>query len=176
MTIGPRYKVPFRRRREGRTDYRQRLRLLRSEEPRAIVRMSNRRVRVSLTRYDPTGDRVLVQAESQELSGIGFPPQSLASTPAAYLTGYLAGLRAKRAGAESAILDAGLRHPTHGGRVLGALRGLLDAGVEIPHAEETKFPPKARLDGTHLPHKPAEPIEAFRDRLLKLAEASGGSA
>ncbi len=38
MADGPRYRVNFRRRREGRTDYRQRQRLLRARVPRAVVR------------------------------------------------------------------------------------------------------------------------------------------
>ncbi len=115
MSRGPRYRVPFRRRRDGATDYRHRLKLLLGDRPRAVVRISNKRVIVSITAYDPVGDRVLAYAESAELPGIGFPAGSLHSTPAAYLTGYLAGLRAKQAGATDAILDAGLRHTTAGG-------------------------------------------------------------
>ncbi|EQD30588.1 50S ribosomal protein L18P, partial [mine drainage metagenome] len=37
MSTGPRYRVAFRRRREGKTDYRARLRLLKSDRPRAVV-------------------------------------------------------------------------------------------------------------------------------------------
>ena len=38
---GPHYRVPFRRRREARTDYRKRLQLLRAHQPRAVVRKTN---------------------------------------------------------------------------------------------------------------------------------------
>ena len=95
MSTGPRYRVHFRRRREGKTDYRVRLRLLKSGSPRAVVRLSDRRVRVAIVTFDPVGDRVVAAADSRELGGIAFPSTSLASTPAAYLTAYLAGLRAK---------------------------------------------------------------------------------
>jgi len=164
MSVGPRYRVHFRRRREGKTDYRVRLRLLRSGEPRAVVRFSGRRIRVSIVRYDPVGDRVVAVAESEELGRLGFPGASLASTPAAYLTGYLAGLRSKSAGEESAVLDSGIRRPTQGGRLAAALKGLLDSGVSVPHGEGG-FPSPDRLGGTHLPKPLPQPLEAYKMKL-----------
>ena len=174
MSTGPRYRVGFRRRREGKTDYRYRLKLLKNGAPRAVVRISSRRVRVAVTAFDPKGDRVVAAADSAELIGAGFPAKSLSSVPASYLTGYLAGVRAKRAGTSEAVLDAGLRHPIPGGRLLGALRGLLDAGLEIPHGEGG-FPSADRLNGKHLPTPLSTPIEAFRTTLSQQAEKAGGS-
>ncbi len=168
MSTGPRYRVPFRRRREGRTDYRVRRRLLESGLPRAVVRTSGRRVRVAIVEYAGPGDRVRAVADSGELARIAFPTSSLSSTPAAYLTGYLAGLRAKSAGAEDVILDVGLRHPTTGGRLAAALKGLLDAGLEIPHGEE-QFPSAERLNGAHLPKRLPQPVEAYKLKLPEIA-------
>ncbi len=168
MSSGPRYRVPFRRRREGKTDYRVRRRLLASGLPRAVVRCSGKRVRVAIVEFASSGDRVRASAESGELGRIAFPTGSLASTPAAYLTGYLAGLRAKSAGAEDVVLDLGLRHPTAGGRLAAALKGLLDAGLEIPHGEEG-FPDAGRLNGTHLPKKLPQPVEAYKLKLPEIA-------
>jgi large subunit ribosomal protein L18 len=170
VSDGPNYRVPFRRRREGKTDYRVRLRLLKSGETRAVVRLTDRRVRVALVAYDPTGDRVLAAADSRELGGIAFPNGSLASTPAAYLTAYLAGLRAKAGGTASAVLDAGLRHPTQGGRLAAALKGLLDAGIEIPHGEGG-FPGADRLNGTHLAKPLPSPLEAYKLKLPQILSA-----
>jgi len=175
MSVGPRYRVHFRRRREGKTDYRVRLRLLRSGEPRAVVRFSCRRVRVSIVRYDPVGDRVVAAAESAELGRLGFPPTSLASTPAAYLTGYLAGLRSKSAGEESAVLDTGIRHPTEGGRLSAALKGLLDSGLEVPHGEGG-FPSADRLNGAHLPKPLPQPLEAYKMKLPELVARTEAAA
>jgi large subunit ribosomal protein L18 len=175
MSQGPRYHVHFRRRREGKTDYRVRLRLLKSDRSRAVVRCSGRRVRVAIVEYDPVGDRVVAAADSVELGTIQFPVASLASTPAAYLTGYLAGLRAKSSGTEEAILDAGLRHPTAGGRLSAALKGLLDAGLNVPHGEEG-FPDIERLAGSHLPKPLPEPIEAYKLRLPKLVPKKEAAA
>ncbi|HTT17215.1 MAG TPA: 50S ribosomal protein L18 [Thermoplasmata archaeon] len=167
MSTGPRYRVHFRRRREGRTDYRVRLALLSSGRSRAVVRASGRRVRVSLVDFEPGGDRVVAAADSAELGRIAFPPVSLASTPAAYLTGYLAGLRAKAQGTEEAVLDAGLHRPTAGGRLAAALKGLLDAGVAIPHGGE-QFPSADRLGGAHLPKPLPEPLESYKQKLPSL--------
>jgi large subunit ribosomal protein L18 len=175
MSTGPRFRVHFRRRREGKTDYRVRLRLLTAGRFRAVVRCSGRRVRVALVDFDPVGDRVVAAADSSELAQIAFPPASLASTPAAYLTGYLAGLRAKAAGTEEAVLDAGLRRPTEGGRLAAALKGLLDAGLEIPHGEG-QFPKADRLNGAHLPHPLPSPVETFKQKLPGLVTRKEGAA
>jgi large subunit ribosomal protein L18 len=140
-----------------------------------VVRLTDRRVRVALVAYDPVGDRVLAAADSRELSGVEFPSGSLASTPAAYLTAYLAGLRAKANGAGSAVLDAGIRHPTQGGRLAAALKGLLDAGIEIPHGEGG-FPSSDRLNGTHLGKPLPSPIEAYKLKLPNLLVATPEAA
>ncbi len=174
MSTGPRYRVHFRRRREGRTDYRVRLALLAAGRARAVVRASGRRVRVALVDFEPGGDRVVASADSAELGRIAFPPVSLASTPAAYLTGYLAGLRAKSKGTVEAVLDAGLRRPTTGGRLAAALKGLLDAGLEIPHGGE-QFPSSDRLGGAHLPKPLPEPLESYKQKLPALLGPEVGS-
>lgn len=174
MKVGPRYRVPFRRRREGKTDYRYRLALLKGERPRAVVRLSHGRVLVSVTEFDPTGDRVVAAAESTELSRIGYPEHGRVATPSAYLTGYLAGLRAKKAGRTEAVLDLGLRRPAEGGRLLGALKGLLDAGVEIPHGKSV-FPKPERLNGTHLKPPLPQPLEAYRSQLAGVVDRPTGA-
>ena len=175
MSVGPRHRVPFRRRREGRTDYRSRLALLKSGKPRAVVRFSRGRVLVSLTAYDPVGDRVLAFADSRELGAVGFPKPNSVSTPAAYLTGYLAGLRAKAAGHETAVLDVGLRRPAAGGRLLGALKGLLDAGLDIPHGTKA-FPKPERLNGTHLKPALPTPLDTYKLELPKVVARPGAKA
>jgi large subunit ribosomal protein L18 len=148
MANGPRYKVPFRRRREGRTDYRQRARLLRARIPRAVVRISLRNVSVQIIEYDPQGDKVIATAHSRELPGMGWD-QACGNLPAAYLTGFLAGKRALKKGVESAVLDIGLRNPAKGSGVFAAMKGILDAGVKIPHGEGV-LPANDRLMGKHI--------------------------
>jgi large subunit ribosomal protein L18 len=169
MPEGPRYKVPFRRRREGKTNYRYRLKLLKSRRPRAVVRITNRRVIVAIETFNPNGDVVKAVADSFELKKVGFPETSLTSTSAAYLTGYLAGLRSLAAGEDKAVLDGGLTHPTPGGRVMGALKGLLEAGIDIPHSEEG-FPSRDRLEGKHLKSPLTENLGGMVEKLQSCIE------
>jgi large subunit ribosomal protein L18 len=132
MAHGPRYRVARRRRRQGKTDYRRRINLLKSKQP----------------RVDPKGDRIIVSAEGFELGKYGWKG-SFSNTPAAYLTGFLAGRRAVKAGIERAILDIGLQTPAKGSKVFASLKGLLDAGIDIPHSEE-EFPSDERIRGDHI--------------------------
>jgi large subunit ribosomal protein L18 len=121
----------FKRRIENLTDYRMRSKLLMGGKPRLVVRHSNRYVYVQFIEYGRGGDLVQAQANSKELLALDFP--STSNTTAAYLTGLLAGMRAKKSGVEEAVLDAGLNVVTKGSRALAALAGAIDAGIEIPH-------------------------------------------
>jgi large subunit ribosomal protein L18 len=148
MARGPRYKVPFRRRREGRTDYRQRAKLLRSRIPRAVVRVSLKNTTIQFIDYDPKGDKILASAHSKELTEIGWNI-STGNVPAAYLTGYLAGKRAKKAGVSESVLDIGLKVPTKGAACFAALKGMIDAGLKIPHGKDV-LPSEERIRGHHI--------------------------
>lgn len=148
MARGPTYRVPFRRRREGKTNYRKRLKLLLSGKPRVVVRKSNRYIRVHLVVPDAKGDRTLVSAISSELRKYGYDGYT-GNTPAAYLTGLLFGVRALNAGYAEGVLDIGLHTPSRGAKVFAALKGAIDAGMEIPCSEEI-FPDDARIRGEHI--------------------------
>ncbi len=132
MATGPQYTVPMRRRREVRTDYHQRLRLLKSGKPRLVARASNRHVRAQLVSPGPNGDTTHAAASSEELTEHGWEAPT-GNLPSAYLTGYLAGLEAVEAGVEEAVLDIGLNTATPGNKVFAVQEGAIDAGVEIPH-------------------------------------------
>ncbi len=148
MSTGPRYRVPFKRRRQGRTDYRHRAALLKGGSTRLVVRKSNQNVRVQFVEYKQIGDNVLASAVSTDLSELGWSGSGK-STPGAYLTGLLAGKRAKEKGLEEAVLDIGLRKPTKGGVVFAVLKGVLDAGIEVPHSEDM-IPAADRISGKHM--------------------------
>ena len=68
---------------------------------------------------------------------------------AAYLTGLLAGTKAKKANVEKAILDIGFAIPKRGGWWASVLKGALDAGMEIP-AGEKAMPSEERTNGKHI--------------------------
>ena len=135
MATGPRYSVPMRRRREGRTDYHQRLRLLKSGSPRLVARTSNSHVRAQLITTGPNGDITHVAATSEELDDYGWEAPT-GNVPSAYLTGFLLGSRAVAEGHSEAVLDIGLRTATPGNKVFSVQEGAIDAGLEIPHSDD----------------------------------------
>ncbi|MBM4247926.1 MAG: 50S ribosomal protein L18 [Euryarchaeota archaeon] len=165
MATDPRHRVPFRRRREGKTDYRARLRLVRSGKPRLVVRRSLRHTVVQLVGYEEAGDRVLASSTTAQLGGLGWKAPT-GNTPAAYLAGLLAGRNASRANITEAVLDIGLIRPSRGSKVFAALKGVIDAGVQVPHSDGV-LPSEERVRGGHL-NKPevARQFEEVRRRIL----------
>jgi large subunit ribosomal protein L18 len=138
----------MRRRREARTNYHQRLRLLKSGKPRLVARKSNNQTRAQLVITGPQGDETVASASSADLSEFGWEAPT-GNLPAAYLTGMLAGARAVEAGLEEAVLDIGLNTATPGNKVFAVQEGAIDAGLEIPHGEDV-FADWQRTRGTHI--------------------------
>ncbi len=158
MAASPRTRVPMRRRREGKTDYRNRLGLLKSGETRVVVRRTTGNVIVQFIDWAETGDEVKATAVGQELKQLGWTG-SAKNTPAAYLTGFLAGKRALAEGIDNAVLDLGRHAPVRGSKVFAALKGIVDAGVEVPHGDDI-YPTEDRLTGEFLDQK--KDFEAVR--------------
>jgi large subunit ribosomal protein L18 len=147
MARGSSYRVPLRRRREGKTDYQARKALVLSGKPRLVTRSTVKNVVAQIVVAKPRGDEVLAAAHSRELRKYGWKA-STGNVPAAYLTGLLCGLKAKAKGVTLAFLDIGLVAPTKGAKVFAALSGVLDAGVDVPHDEEKMV--KERMEGKHI--------------------------
>ena len=148
MATGPRYFVPFRRRKEGKTDYYKRAKLVVSDRPRMVVRKTNRQILIQLVSAEMDGDRTLVTASSDELKKYGYTG-STSATPAAYLTGMLFAVKALNADQERAVLDIGLHRATQGNRVFAALKGAVAAGLDVPHGEQV-LPDDDRAKGAHI--------------------------
>eukprot|EP00541_Cyclophora_tenuis_P000872 CAMPEP_0116548282 /NCGR_PEP_ID=MMETSP0397-20121206/4242_1 /TAXON_ID=216820 /ORGANISM="Cyclophora tenuis, Strain ECT3854" /LENGTH=306 /DNA_ID=CAMNT_0004072899 /DNA_START=18 /DNA_END=938 /DNA_ORIENTATION=- len=94
-----RYQVKYRRRREGKTDYRQRKRLCaqdknkyQSPKYRLVVRFTNKQVICQIAYALVDGDRILAQATSKELPRYGLKV-GLKNYAAAYCTGLLVARR-----------------------------------------------------------------------------------
>ena len=149
MATGPRYRVPFRRRREGKTDYRARRTLVLSRVPRLVVRLTLKNAIIQVIEAEAIGDKVIVSAHSQELAKTYGWLSNNGNIPTAYLTGLLCGFKAKANGVEKAFLDIGLHIPSKGTRVFAALKGFVDAGVEVPHSEDI-LPDEGRISGKHI--------------------------
>ncbi|KAG8371629.1 hypothetical protein BUALT_Bualt13G0108100 [Buddleja alternifolia] len=186
-----RYQVKFKRRREGKTDYRARIRMINQDKNkyntpkyRFVVRFTNKDIICQVVSASITGDHVLAAAYSHELPHYGLKVGPT-NYPAAYCTGLLLGRRVLKklemdeeyegnvevtclfvlfvgmcvgvpalhacihATGEDysvepsetrrpfrALLDVGLVKTTTGNRVFGALKGALDAGLDIPHSDK----------------------------------------
>ncbi len=169
MATGPRYKVAFRRRREGKTDYHQRLKLIVSRKPRLVVRVTLNQVIAEIMVTKPEGDRVLTSATSKELAKEFGYLGARDNTSAAYLTGLLIGYKAQKAGIDEAILDIGLRENRAGSRVYAALKGAVDSGLEVPCSEDV-FPAEERIRGEHVAGNASSSFKDYEKRGLKPAD------
>ena len=87
------YTVQFRRKREGATNYRIRLKILASNKPRLVVRKSLKNIQAAIVVYDKKGDAAKVASHSSNLKKFGWVYDT-GNLPAAYLVGFLLGKRA----------------------------------------------------------------------------------
>jgi len=158
------YLIHFKRRREKKTNYRKRLALIKSEKIRLVIRKSLSNISVQFIDYKPNGDSTIASATSTELKKFGW--DRTGNLPAAYLTGLLAGKKAKNKKIEEAILDLGLQTSTKGSRIYAALKGVLDAGINVPHSKEI-LPSEDRIKGKHISE---EVVKKFEDIKKKIGE------
>lgn len=158
MARGPRYRVSYRRRREAKTNYRVRRIMATSGRTRFVVRSSNKSIVVQLINSKIEGDVVHTQASSSELEKYGWLGGKK-NTSAAYLLGLLAGRKALSLGIDAAILDLGLARPTKGAKVFAAVKGALDAGLEIP-CDSDIIPEPGRIEGRSV----SEYASSFEDK------------
>jgi large subunit ribosomal protein L18 len=165
MSQGPRYHIKPKRHRDGRTDYRRRLRLLKSRKTRIVIRKSLKNIRVQFVEYGMGGDKILASAISNELVKNYNWKYSISTTPAAYLTGLLAGAKAKGKGVEDGILDIGRYRPTSGNKLFAVLKGVIDAGIECPHEKEM-IPTEDRIAGKHLNKEIAPLVNEIKNQII----------
>jgi len=171
-----RFQVKFRRRRECKTDYYARKRLIiqdknkyKSPKYRLVVRITNRDIITQVIAADLTHDIVIASAYSHELPRYGIK-LGLTNYAAAYSTGLLLARRInakfnleyegnKEVNGEDfnveeegdkrpfkALLDVGLARTTSGARVFGVLKGATDGGINVPHNDH-RFPGSKREGG-----------------------------
>lgn len=166
MAQGKRQRRRYKRRSTGQTDYHRRLKLLRGGTPRAVVRVTNSQVICQLVTYDADGDMVISAADGKSLRGKYAWPDSAStkSVPAAYITGYALAKQAQKAGHDEAVLDIGLAASTRGNRVFAALKGMIDAGMWVPHSEDI-FPSEERINGAHIDDSIAGAVETSKNAI-----------
>lgn len=159
------YKKPLNRRKDQKTDYEQRLQLIKSDKPRVVIRTSNNHTRVHISEYSPEGDENSAQTISKDLEEYGWEHHT-GNLPAAYLTGFLAG---KRADTDEAVLDIGLRKDAREGRIFAAVQGLRDAGVDVPVGEEA-LPEESRMRGEHIEEMTGKEVPANLEEVKESIE------
>jgi large subunit ribosomal protein L18 len=146
-------KTEKRRRREGKTDYKARLGMLKSGKARIVFRKTNRYIIGQYVKSKEAQDSVDIGISSRELLKFRWPREqegSLKSLPAAYLTGFLLGKKViDKNGKTNAILDIGLIRNIPKSRTYAFVKGISDAGVEIPCSKES-FPEENRIRGKNM--------------------------
>ncbi len=148
MKKGKVFTVPFRRKRQGRTYYKKRLKILLSNRYRFVVRRSLKNFYASIVEYNAKGDKVLLTINSNILNKLGWKADT-GNLPSAYLTGLLAGKKALEIGVKDAILDLGFNNSAKSSRFYAAVAGAIDAGLKIPVSQEM-LPTKERISGEHI--------------------------
>ncbi|MGC8993326.1 MAG: 50S ribosomal protein L18 [Candidatus Aenigmatarchaeota archaeon] len=164
--ISPTYRIHFRRRREGKTNYRKRLKLLLSGKPRIVYRRTLKYIIGQIIEFDKKGDRTLVGVNSKVLKKYGWK-FACDNTPASYLTGYLLGKLALKKGIKEAVLDIGLYTSTKGARMYAFAKGAIDSGLKVPCNEEM-FPSEERIKGLHINEEVAKNFEEVKLNIDKV--------
>ncbi len=148
-------KTQKRRRREHKTDYLNRLKLLKSEKPRIVFRKTNKYLVGQYVTSKQAQDKIEIGLNSKKLIKYGWPKEfegSLKSIPASYLIGYLIGKQIIKKKMETPINDFGMHRTLHKTKIYAFLKGLTDAGIKIK-CENENFPSEERIRGGHMKNK-----------------------
>jgi len=140
--------VQYRRKREGKTDYNARLRLLRGNLPRFIIRRTLHNIIAQVATYEPSGDKIHSTVTSGELAKYGWKGPG-SNTPAAYLVGLLAGKKAVAKGVNVAISDIGMQSSVKSSVLYAVIKGANDAGLSVS-VSDAVVPSAGRLRGEHV--------------------------
>jgi len=142
------YVPMYRRRRSGATDYKARRKAISSRGTLLAVRISGKNVSAQFLKPTVNGDLVVASAHSHSLKKLGWKG-SLKSIPACYLLGLWAGKEAKKKGVERAYLYNGPVPFVKGTRIPAFVKGVVDAGVDVPHSKEI-LPPDEVVKGENI--------------------------
>jgi large subunit ribosomal protein L18 len=151
--------VKYRRKREGKTNYTKRLRMLKGEKVRLVVRKTLKYITVQLIKYENDGDKTLMSLSSKELIKYGWKGYCR-NIPAAYLIGLLLGKKAK---VKDAVFDIGLNN-TNSTILFAVLRGAVDAGLNIPHSEDL-YPKTERVEGKHISEEFVKNFKVVKEKI-----------
>ena len=148
-------KTQKRRRKQGKTDYLKRIKLLKSKKPRVVFRKTNKYILAQYVTSNEAKDKIVIGISSKDLMKYGWTKENqgaLKSTTASYLTGFLIGKKIMKEKLEQPILDLGMIKTIHKSKPYAFLKGLIDSGIQISCNEEA-FPEETRIKGEHLKNK-----------------------
>ncbi len=155
----------LRRRREKKTDYRQRLFMLKSGKTILVVRRSINNIHMQLIQYHKKGDKTVLEDSSKSLKKYGWKGHC-GNLSAAYLTGMLIGFKALKKNIREAILNSGLQMSVKGNAIYAAVAGAKDAGMEIPVGKDI-LPSRERISGRHIAEYAAKLKKSSTERYKK---------
>jgi len=141
-----------RRRKESKTDYLKRIKILKSESPRIVFRKTNKYITAQYVLSKGAQDKVVFGVTSKKLLRYGWPKElegSLKSISAAYLLGFLMGKKIIKERLGKPIVDFGMNRTIHKSKPYAFLKGLIDSGIKINCPEEA-FPKEERIRGKNL--------------------------
>lgn len=140
--------IAYRRKRQGHTDYRRRLKMLSGNGIRLVVRKSLQHTYAQLIEYGAEGDRILATANTEELRKYGWKMNG-GNLMSGYLVGILIAQKAKACKVQKAIFDIGAIASTKGSRLYSVLKGAVAGGLQIPH-DASILPSDDRIMGKHV--------------------------
>ncbi|MEA3414302.1 MAG: 50S ribosomal protein L18 [Nanoarchaeota archaeon] len=141
-----------RRRRENKTNYLMRIKLLKSEKPRLIFRKTNKYFVIQYVESEEAKDKIIFGITSKILLNNGWPKEfqgSLKSIPAAYLIGYFVGKKIQKDKLVTPVVDMGMIRMIHKSKPYAFIKGLIDADLKI-NCKEEAFPEEERIQGKNL--------------------------
>lgn len=158
------YRLGFKRKRLGKTNYKKRLKLLLANKPRLVVRKSNNNILAQVVSYNEKGDTVILSCHSSELKKYGWDG-SKGNLPSAYLVGLLISNKTKNKDIKELVLDVGLQKSVKGSRIYALLKGCIDNGLNIPHSKDI-LPSEDRITGKHINNFDIKKFEEIKKKIL----------
>jgi large subunit ribosomal protein L18 len=158
-------KTSKRRRKQAKTDYAKRIKLLKSNSPRIAFRKTNKYLIAQYIVSKEAKDNIKLGANSKELLKFGWPKEfagSLKSISAAYLLGLLMSKKINENKLEKPIVDFGMIKVLHKTKTYAFLKGLKDGGLDIECKDEF-CPDENRLKGEHMKNK--IPFQEIKSKL-----------
>ena len=138
----------FQRRRQARTDYKLRRKIILSDDHFLVVRRSNKYIYASIFKLNELGDKTIFTVSSKEIIN-KFKFGNGKNIPVAYLTGLLIAQKAKTHKIEKSNLYLGIAWNPSASIPFAVAQGCNDGGLQV-NIGEKKMLSIERLTGNHI--------------------------